>query len=180
MGTQYGAIAHGRRTDADVASSVETRAVEGGRVVALVAVQGDLATPSLESIKAAFARVSRVTEGVAGALAASAPPPPYASGVAVVLLLDRVVHVASRGAARCYRERGGVLEELAAGVHEASPGDSFVAASHASLHAGRPFFTTPIEATTVAEFRNDTLDDALASALAPYAALVAVAAARLP
>ena len=180
MGTLYGAIAHGRRADVDVASSVETRLVEGRRVVALVAVQGDLATPSLESVKGAFARVALVADGVAVKLAASAPPPPYASGVAVVLLVDQLVQVASRGEARCYRERRGVLEELAAGAYEASPGDSFVAASHGSLQEGRAFFTTAIEPSTEGEFRNDALDDALASALAPYSDLVAVAAARIP
>jgi hypothetical protein len=179
MGTQYGAIVHGRRVDTDVASTVEARSVEGGRVVALISVQGDLATPSLESVKGAFARVARVTEGVAVTLAGSAPPPPYASGVGVVLLFDRVVHVAARGGARCYRERGGVLEELAAGVHDAEPGDVLVAASHASLGVGRAFFTTEIQAAADAEFRNDRLDAALDAALASYSALVAVAAARV-
>lgn len=180
MGTQYGAIVHGRRVDTDVASTVEARSIEGGRVVVLVAVQGDLAGPSLESIKGALARVARVTDGAAGTLAASAPPPPYASGVGVVLLVDQVAHVASTGGARCYRERSGVLEELAAGVHAVASGDAFVAASHASLRVGRAFFMTQIQADTAVEFRNDTLDAALESALAPYTALVAVAAARVP
>lgn len=179
MGRQYGAIVHGRRVDTDVASTVETRPVEGGRVVALVAVQGNLATPSLESVKGALARVARVTDGVAATLAAAAPPPPYASGVAVVLLFDDVAHVATTGGARCYRERSGVLEQLAAGVHDAQSGDAFVAASHASLHVGRAFFTTAIQAAADAEFRNDALDAALASALAPYSEFVAVAAARI-
>lgn len=178
MGTQYGAMVHGRRVDTDVASTVEARSIEGGRVVALVAVQGDLASPSLESVKGAFARVMRVTDGAAITLAAAAPPPPYASGVAVVLLFDHVAHVATTGGARCYRERSGILEELAAGVHDAESGDAFVAASHASLHVGRAFFTTEIQAATDAEFRNNTLDAALESALAPYSAFVAVAAAR--
>jgi hypothetical protein len=123
--------------------------------------------------------MARVTDGAARALAASAPPPPYASGVGVVLLVDHVVHVASTGGARCYRERRGVLEELATGAHDAAPGDAFVAASHASLRVGRALFTTEIEAASAAEFRNDGLDAALASALAPYSALVAVAAARI-
>ena len=177
MGTQYGAIVHGRRVDTDVASTVEARSDEEGRVVALIAVQGDLATPSLESVKGAFARMARVTDAAAAMLAKAAPPPPYASGVGVVLLLGTVVHVATAGGARCYRERSGVLEELAAGVHAANSGDVFLAASHASLRAGHGFFTTEIATTTDAEFRNDTLDAALASALAPYPALVAVAAA---
>jgi len=180
MGTQYGAIVHGRRVDTDVASTVEARAVEGGRVVALVAVQGNLATPSLESVKGALARVARVTEGAAATLAAAAPPPPYASGVAVVLLFADVAHVATTGGARCYRQRSGSLEELAAGAHDAQPGDAFVAASHASLRAGHAFFTAEIEAAADAEFRNDGLDAALESALAPYSTLVAVAAARIP
>jgi len=179
MGTQYGAIVLGRRADTDVASSVEAGSVEGGRIVALVAVQGDLATPSLEGLKGAFARLARVTDRAAVTLAAAAPPPPYASGVAVVLLFDDVVHVASTGSARCYRERGGILEALAAGVYAAQSGDAFVAASHASLHVGRAFFTTGIPAATDAAFRNDTLDAALESALAPYSALVAVAVARV-
>lgn len=180
MGTQYGALVHGRRVDTDVASTVEARLVEGGSVVALVAVQGDLATPSLESVKGAFARVDRMTDRAAMALATAAPPHPYASGVGVVLLVDNVAHVATTGGARCYRERSGILEALPEGVHDAHSGDAFIAASHASLHAGRAFFTTGIQAAADAAFRNDTLDAALESALAPYSALVAVAAARIP
>jgi hypothetical protein len=180
MTAQYGALVHGRRSDTDVASTVEARAVEGGRVVALVAVQGNLATPSLESVKAALARVAGVTDGTAATLAKAAPPPPYASGVAVVLLFDDRAHVAATGGARCYRERGGALEELAAGVHDVRSGDALVAASHAGLRVGHPFFTTAHHAAPDAEFRNDALDAALASALAPYPALVAVAAARTP
>lgn len=83
MATQYGALVHGRRVDTDVASTVEARSLEGSRVVALIAVQGDLAGPSLESVKGAFARVTQVTEGAAVKLVTSAPPPPYAAGVAV-------------------------------------------------------------------------------------------------
>ncbi len=180
MGTQYGAMVHGRRVDTDAASTVEARSVEGRRVVALVAVQGDLATPSLESVKGAFARVALVIDGTARTLAAAAPPIPYAKGVGVVLLLDDVAHVATTGGARCYRERGGILEELAAGVHDAGPGDAFIAASHASLRVGGAFFKTKIEPVADAEFRNHTLDPALDAALAPYSALVAVAAARIP
>lgn len=179
MATQYGALVHGRRVDTDVASTVEAGSLAGGRIVALIAVQGDLASPSLESVKGAFARVAGVTDGTAVTLARAAPPPPYASGVGVVLLVGDVVHVATTGGARCYRERGGILEALAAGVHDAKSGDSFVAASHASLQVGRAFFTTKIQAATDAEFRNDALDAALESALVPYTALIAVAAARI-
>jgi hypothetical protein len=178
MSTQYGALVHGRRVDTDVASTVEARQVAGEPVVALVAVQGDLATPSLESVKGAFARLAGLTDG-ARTIAASAPPPPYASGVAVVLLVANVAHVASTGGARCYRERRGALELLAAGAHDVEPGDAFVAASHASLRVGSALFTTAIAAGAGAEFRNDALDAALAAALAPYSALVAVAAAHV-
>lgn len=178
MGTQYGALVHGRRVDTDVASTVETRSVEQGRVVALIAVQGNLATPSLEGVKGALARVERVTDGTAKTLAAATPPPPYASGASVMLLLGDDAHVATTGAARCYRERDGALAELAAGVHEVKSGDAFVAASH-GLRVGQAFFTTPIAAAGDAEFRNDALDAALASALASYPGLVAVAAARV-
>jgi hypothetical protein len=174
MGTQYGALVHGRRVDTDVASTVETRSVEQGRVVALIAVQGNLATPSLEGVKGALARVERVTDGTARTLAAATPPPPYASGASVVVLLGDVAHVATTGGARCYRERDGALAELAAGVHDVKSGDAFIAASHAGLRVGQAFFTTPIAAAGDAEFRNDALDAALASALAPYPALVAV------
>lgn len=176
MGSQYGAMVHGRRVDTDAAASVE---VADGRVVALIAVQGDLATPSLEGVKGAFARVAGVSEGVAVKLARSAPPPPYASGVAVVLLVDAVAHVASTGGARCYRERDGALAELAAGVHEVRPGDGLIAASHAGLRVGAAFFTTPAAAAAEAEFRNSGLDAALTSALAPYSSLIGVAAARV-
>ena len=179
MSTQYGALVHGRRVDTDVASTVEARQIAGEPVVALVAVQGDLATPSLESVKGAFARLAGLTDGAARTIATSAPPPPYASGVAVVLLVANVAHVASTGGARCYRERRGTLELLAAGAHDVEPGDAFVAASHASLRVGSALFTTAIAAGAGAEFRNDALDAALAAALAPYSALVAVAAARV-
>jgi len=81
MATHYGAPVHGRRVDTDVASTMEARSIGGGQTVALIAVQGDLASPSLESVKSAFARVEGVTEGAAVKLAIAAPPPPYASGV---------------------------------------------------------------------------------------------------
>ena len=123
--------------------------------------------------------MANVTNVAARTLATSAPPPPYASGVAVVLLLENTAYAATTGGARCYRERGGVLEELAAGAHAARPGDAFIVASHASLRVGQAFFTTPIAAATDAEFRNNTLDAALKSALAPSSTLVAVAAARV-
>jgi len=177
MATQYGALVHGRRVAADVASSVEARALADGQLVALVAVQGDLATPSLECVKGAFARVEAASERAAVTLATAAPPPPYASGVAVVLVFGGVAHVATTGAARCYRERGGLLAALPAGAHEVMPGDAWIAASHASLVVGRRFFTTEELADGDAAFRNDGLDAALASALAPYPELVAVAAA---
>jgi hypothetical protein len=180
MATQYGALVHGRRVDTDVASTVEVGSLAGGSIVALIAVQGDLASPSLESVKGAFARVAGLADGTAVTLARAAPPPPYASGVGVVLLFGDVVHVATTGGARCYRERDGKLEALAAGVYDAKPGDSFVAASHASLLVGRAFFTSRLQAASDAVFRNDALDAALESALAPYPALVAVAAARMP
>lgn len=179
MGTQYGAIVHGRRTDIDAASTVEARATEDGRVVALIAVQGNLAAPSLESVKGAFARVAHATDGAAVTLAKAAPPPPYASGVGVVLLAGTAAHVATTGGARCYRERHGVLEELAAGVHDVKSGDTFVAASHADLRVGHAFFTTQIQAAGDAEFRNDALDAALESALAATTTFVAVAAGRI-
>lgn len=179
MGTQYGAIVHGRRVAADVASSVEARALAEGQLVALVAVQGDLATPSLECVKGAFARVEAVSERAAVTLATAAPPPPYASGVGVVLLLGSVAHVATTGAARCYRERDGVLAALAAGAHEVVPGDTLIAASHASLGVGRRFLTTEVPADRDAAFRNDSLDAALSAALASYPELFAVAAARV-
>jgi hypothetical protein len=178
MSACYGALVHGRRTDKDAASTVEAGAIAGGEVVALIAVQGDLATPSLEGVKGAFARVAALNDGVAATLARAVPPAPYASGVGVVVLHAGAAHVAATGGARCYRERAGRLEELAAGVHEVAPGDAFVAASHASLRVGAAFFTTAAPAGEPG-FRRDGLDAALASALAPYTALVAVAAARV-
>src|SRR5690348_2767721 len=99
--SSYGAIVHGR--PANAASTVEARTIDGARVVALIAVQGDLATPSLESVKGAFGRLPQGTE--AAKLTAAAPPPPYASGVAVVLLAGDNAHVATTGGGRCYRER---------------------------------------------------------------------------
>ncbi|MFY0534383.1 hypothetical protein [Nannocystis pusilla] len=99
--------------------------------------------------------------------------------MAVVLFFGDGAHVATTGGARCYRERGGVLEELAAGVHDAKPGDAFVAASHPGLRVGQAFFTTQLQAASDAEFRNDGLDAALQSALAPYSSFVAVAAGRI-
>lgn len=180
IATTYGALAHGRRVDTDVASSVEARPADAGQVVALIAVQGDIATPSLESVKSALARVDLASPDAAAAkLAGAGPPPPYCKGASVVLLIKNVAHVAATGGARCYRERGGVLAELPAGAHAIEPGDAFVAASHASLHVGRAFFTTAMQPTAGAAFKNDALDADLASALAQTPALIAVAAARM-
>ncbi len=170
---------HGQRVDTDVAATVEASSLADGPLTVLLAVQGDLATPSLESVKTAFARVTTVTDDTAKKLTAAAPPHPYASGVAVVLLLGDRAHVATSGRARCFRERAGLLEQLASGAHPTQSGDTYLAASHPDLREGHGFFTAPIEPTHDAEFRNDTLDAALASALAPYPALIAVAAARI-
>jgi hypothetical protein len=157
---------------------VEARTLDGARVVALIAVQGDLATPSLESVKGALARLAHGTE--AAKLTAAAPPPPYASGVAVVLLTGDLAHVATTGGARCYRERGGVLHELGAGTHDVRSGDALIAASHESLEVDRRFFTTAAPPPASEAFRNDTLDDALEEALAGYSSSgFAVSAARI-
>src|SRR3954470_15984300 len=124
--TSYGAVVHGHRPNA--ASTVEARTLDGARVVALIAVQGDLATPSLESVKGELARIARGSDVIR--LMTAAPPPPYASGVAVVLLAGDHAHVAIAGGARCYRERDGVLHELGAGAHEVRSGDALIASSH--------------------------------------------------
>jgi len=174
--SSYGALVHGR--PADAASTVEARTLHGARVVALIAVHGDLATPSLESVKGELARLANGTE--AAKLAAAAPPPPYASGVAVVLLAGDHAHVATKGGGRCYCERDGILRELGAGAHDLRSGDALIAASHASLEVDRRFFTTAVEPFASEEFRNDTLDDALESALEGYSSSgFAVAAARI-
>jgi hypothetical protein len=174
--SSYGAVVHGHRADA--ASTVETRTLDGARVIALIAVRGDLATPSLESVKSELARLAHGTE--AARLAAAAPPPPYASGVAVVLLAGDHAHVAITGGARCYRERDGILHELGAGAHEVRSGDALIASSHASLEVDRRFFTTAVEPPASEEFRNDTLDAALDSALEGYSSSAfAVAAAHI-
>jgi hypothetical protein len=174
--SSYGAVVHGRQADA--AATVETRTLDGARVVALIAVQGDLATPSLESVKGALARLAHGNE--AAKLVAAAPPPPWASGVAVVVLAGDQAHVAIKGGACCYRERDGLLRELGAGAHDLRSGDAVIASSHASLEVDRRFFTTAIEPSASEEFRNDTLDDALDAALEPYSSSAfAVAAARI-
>jgi hypothetical protein len=174
--SSYGAVVHGHRPNA--ASTVEARTLDGVRVIALIAVQGDLATPSLESVKGELARIARGTD--VARLMAAAPPPPYASGVAVVLLAGDHAHVATTGGARCYRERDGVLRELGAGAHEVRSGDALIAASHESLAVDRGFFTTAFEPPASDEFRNDTLDAELDAELAGYSSSAfAVAAARI-
>lgn len=162
--SSYGAIVHGRPGNS--ASTVEARTIDGHRVIALIAVQGDLATPSLESVKSAFVRLAQGTE--ANKLATAAPPPPFASGVAVVLLAGGRAHVATTGEAQCYRERDGVLEALDAGEYELRSGDGLIAASESSLEVNRRFFKAAIEPAANEEFRNDLLDDALVSALEGY------------
>lgn len=174
--SSYGAVAHGRRPNA--ASTVEARTLDGARVIALIAVQGDLATPSLESVKGELARLARGND--VARLLAAAPPPPYASGVAVILLAGHHAHVGIAGGARCYWERDGVLHELGAGAHEVRSGDALIAASHASLAVDRRFFTTAVEPPASDEFRNDTLDAALVAALEGYtSSAFALAAARI-
>ena len=174
--SSYGAVVHGRMADA--VSTVEARTLGGARVVALIAVQGDLATPSLESVKGALAKLVDGTEAIR--LVAAAPPPPWASGVAVVLLAGDHAHVATAGGARCYRERDGVLDELGAGAHDVRSGDALIASSHAGLDVDRRFFKAAVEPSVSEEFRNDTLDAALESALEGYSSSAfAVAAARV-
>lgn len=174
--SSYGAFVHGR--PANAASTVEARTLDGARVIALIAVQGDLATPSLESVKGAFVRLANASE--AARLTAAAPPPPYASGVAVVLLAGERAHVATTGGARCYRERDGLLHELGAGAHDVRSGDALIAASHPNLAVDRRFFTSAVAPPSSEEFRNDTLDGALESALAAYPSSgFAVSAARV-
>src|SRR5262249_40851668 len=123
--SSYGAVVHGRPGSA--ASTVEARTLDGGRVIALIAVQGDLATPSRESVRGGLGRRAGGPE--AARLRAAAPPPPYALGVAVVLLAGGRAHVATTGGARCYRERDGVLHELGVGAHDVRSGDALIAAS---------------------------------------------------
>jgi hypothetical protein len=177
----YGALALGKRTGPDACSTVEARTVDGAeRMVMLAAIQGDLATPTLEGIKGGLAKVARADESAVAKLAASAPPPPYASGVAVVLLAGARAFVASTGAARCYLERGGKLEAIAAGTYDLAPGDAILAASHAGLTAGQAFFDATVPSAPDDEFSNSRLDAALETALSRAArAFIAVAAARV-
>jgi hypothetical protein len=166
----YGALVVGKRSGPDACSSVEAR----GQMVLLAAVEGDLATPALEGIKAALAKVTTADEAAAQRLAAAAPPPPYASGVAVVLLSNNRAYIATKGAAKCYRDRGGVLEPLSGGAHDV--GDAILAATRA-LPTDQPFFKSPA-APSAPEFRNNGLDAALEEALQAADPLIAVAAAR--
>jgi hypothetical protein len=175
----YGAVTFGRRDDTGACSTVEARSVEGARLVLLAAVQGDLATPALESIKDAFAKVAHASEGAVAKLVAAAPPPPYGAGVAVVVLAGARAFAAASGAARCYLERAGRLEELGTGAHDLSPGDAVVVASHARLPVGRAFFGADVGGPLDDEFHNNGLDDALEAALSKGGGgFVSVAAAR--
>jgi hypothetical protein len=174
--SSYGAVIHGHRADA--VSTVEARTLGGARVIALIAVHGDLATPSLESVKGELARLTLGTE--AARMVAAAPPAPWAAGVAVVLLAGDHAHVATGGGARCYRERDGILHELGPGAHDLRSGDALIASSHATLQIDRPFFTSAAAPVASPEFRNDTLDAALDSALEAYPSSgFSVAAARI-
>jgi hypothetical protein len=161
---------------------VEARTVEGKRVVMLAAVQGDLATPALESIKGAFARLVRTDESAAATLIAAAPPAPYAAGIAIALLAGARAWVGAAGEARCYREHGGVLEPAAGGL-TLGPGDSILTVSHAGLEVGSAFFARDVrDARSIGDgdaFSNSTLDAALGSALAHRHDFLAVAVARL-
>ena len=179
MRSLFGALTFGSRDGADACSTVESRTVDERRLYLLLAVTGDLATATLESVKGAFVKVASVDAAAAAKLVAAAPPPPYAAGVAVVLLANGRAAVATAGHARCYRERAGPLEELAPGVHDLVPGDVVLAASHSCLPLGRPFFVTEAPRATDDTFRNDSLDSVLEAALANAGAkFVSVAAAR--
>jgi hypothetical protein len=186
----YGALAVGRRSGPDACSTVEARTVESAegssRLVLLVAIEGDLATPALEAVKGAFAKVIKAEESAALKLVSAAPPPPYASGVAVVILEGTRAFVATKGAARCYLERGekadrpAKLETIAPGFYELAPGDAIVAASRAGLTTDRSFFEASIAPPTDDSFHNDGLDAALEKALSSgVSALLAVSAARV-
>lgn len=170
----YGALVNGPR---NASSTVEARNLAGGRLVLLLAVQGDLATPALESVKGAFAKVERADAAAAAKLVAAAPPAPYCEGVAVVLLEGTRAVVAASGTARCYLDRESGLVELAAGSFDLEPGNAVVAASHPSLSIGRAFLGDVADAPGDV-FRNDGLDGALEAALAS-GPRVAVAAARV-
>lgn len=160
------------RGGSNAGATVEAR----GDLVLLLAVQGDLATPALESVKGALARVDHADASTAAKLAAAAPPAPYCAGVAVVLLERTRAFVAHSGGGRCYLERDGKLEAIAAGAYELAPGESILAASHATLAVGQAFLGD-VPAAPDDAFRNDGLDAALETALASTG-FVAVAAAR--
>ncbi len=178
----YGALTLGARSGPDACATVEARMIDGPtRVVMLAAVQGVLATPSLEGIKSALAKLSHADVAAAAKLAASAPPSPYASGVAVALVAGAHVLVASTGAAQCYLERRGTLEAVGPGAYELASGDAILAASHGGLlPEGRPFFAAVITSAPDEELRNDGLDAALETALARATGeFLAIAAARM-
>lgn len=190
MSILYGALVVGRRSGPDACSTVEARTVDGdegsSRLVLLAAIEGDLATPALEAVKGAFAKVSQADEGIARHLVSAAPPPPYASGIAVVLLQGTRAFVATKGAARCYLERResshavAKLEEIGPGVHALSPGEAIVAASRAGLVAGKAFLAGPEAPSADEAFHNDGLDEALESALSTATGpLLAVSAAKV-
>ncbi len=179
MSTLYGALVVGLRSGPDACSTVEARTIEGARrIVLLAAVEGDLATPALESVKEALARVPQASESAAMMLISAAPPPPYASGVAVVLLEGTQAVAAWSGTARCYLERGGKLEVIAPGRYELAEGEAIVAASSAGLTTGRAFLEAEISAQADDAFHHGGLDAALTKALSSVSTHLAVSAAR--
>jgi hypothetical protein len=180
MQKRYGAIIHGRQATYDANATVEFRTAGVTQFTLLCAVQGDLATASIESIKGALSKTDRADEDAAKRLVSSAPPPPFASGVAVVLLTETDAIVAMSGSGGCYRAREGVLAKIDAGAHALQAGDIFLAVSDGALIAGSGFLSGGPLAHGGSLADNAQLDGALEAAVARVAnGFVAVAATQV-
>ena len=167
MSYLFGAIARG-----DAAATIEHNA--GSYLIACV--RGRLATPALETIKAAFYRLVKVDAGAARTVCAAAPSM-IADAVAVVLIAGEHVHIACAGDAVVLRQRGAVTTRVD-GSHHLEGGDDLIASS-APLTIAGTFFATSATARDH-EFRHDSIDADLGVAAAAVmpAGTVAIAALR--
>ncbi|MEM9860758.1 MAG: hypothetical protein AAF938_03985 [Myxococcota bacterium] len=148
--------------------------VSGARMIGVVA--SDYATSLLDSLTSAFLRDGDQSAERSAELI-RAVSPPFASGGALFITEGSNAFVALAGSGRCYLQRNGALESIEPGPRTLLAGDQWlVAIGDAQSRVGARLFTEDAPAKASAEFRNDTLDEALKAVLADCVELQAIAA----
>ncbi|MDP3276375.1 MAG: hypothetical protein Q8Q09_14345 [Deltaproteobacteria bacterium] len=170
-------------------SSIEQRLIGGEPVLLLVALEGELCTPALESVVSKFTKLTALDDNAANTLLSAAAPSMLTRNAAICLIHPAYVLTATAGEAHVYRERNAQLARTE-GRCETTEQGHWLACTGDALTEGSEFFAPGLDVARAAlgihegvfamgdpNFDRDGLDAWLERCLARAAGDVARAAA---